>query len=62
MLCCVKSEAIGVIMKQFTTPGLKETAVKLRITLTKSRKAVGRANLEAIRARLQENVLDAKRG
>lgn len=47
-------------MKQFTTPGIKETYAKLRITVTKSRKSLGRAQLEAIQAKLEQRALKCK--
>jgi len=48
-------------MKQFNTPGVKETRVMLNVKLTKSRKALGRAKLEGIKAKLEQGRLNAKR-
>lgn len=47
-------------MKQFTTPGLKETYAKLNLKVTKARKAVAYANIEAIKAKLDKEGLNAK--
>ncbi len=41
-------------MKTFTTPGIKETkAILVKMRITKSRKSVGRARIEAIKAKLE---------